>query len=138
MINTRDTELCTGCGTCLRTCGLDVFRLDTDQNTINPCSQECPAGTDMRAYNALMQLGMREEAAQKLQERNPFPAITGGGERTEGHGCRPCGGKGRGRLHGLPQPCQRHRRVHNDSVVVNSRSSGGASCGQPNACIGPA
>ena len=31
----------------------------------------------MRAYNALMQLGMREEAAQKLKERNPFPAITG-------------------------------------------------------------
>ena len=77
MINTIDPELCTGCGTCLKTCGLDVFRLDTNQNTISPCSRECPAGTDMRAYNALMQLGMREEAAQKLKERNPFPAITG-------------------------------------------------------------
>ena len=77
MINTINQELCTGCGTCLKTCGLDVFRLDTNQNTISPCSRECPAGTDMRAYNALMQLGMREEAAQKLKERNPFPAITG-------------------------------------------------------------
>ena len=78
MINTINQELCTGCGTCLKTCGLDVFRLDTNQNTVSPCSRECPAGTDMRAYNALMQLGMREEAAQKLKERNPFPAITGG------------------------------------------------------------
>lgn len=77
MINTINPDLCTGCGTCLKTCGLDVFRLDTNQPTISPCSRECPAGTDMRAYNALMQLGKIAEAALKLKERNPFPAITG-------------------------------------------------------------
>ena len=38
---------------------------------------KCPAGTDIRSYNYLMQMGRLDEAAEKLKERNPFPAITG-------------------------------------------------------------
>ena len=37
----------------------------------------CPAGTDIRGYNALVQQGKLEEAAQKLRQANPFPGITG-------------------------------------------------------------
>ena len=77
VINTIDTEKCTGCGTCFKTCGLDVFRLDTDQPVLSPCMAKCPAGTDIRGYNALMQMGRIDEAAEKLRERNPFPALTG-------------------------------------------------------------
>ena len=84
MINTIDVAKCTGCGTCYKTCGLDVFRIDTHQNTLSPCMAACPAGTDIRAYNALMQQGKFFEAAQKLKEKNPFPAITG---RVCPHGC---------------------------------------------------
>lgn len=54
-----------------------MFRIDTDQNTLSPCMAACPAGTDIRAWNALMQEGKIAEAAQKLKEKNPFPAITG-------------------------------------------------------------
>ncbi len=77
VINAIDAAKCTGCGTCYKTCGLDVFRIDTDQNTLSPCMAACPAGTDIRAWNALMQEGKIAEAAQKLKEKNPFPAITG-------------------------------------------------------------
>ena len=77
VINTIDTEKCTGCGTCFKTCGLDVFRLDADQPVLSPCMAKCPAGTDIRGYNALMQMGRIDEAAEKLRERNPFPALTG-------------------------------------------------------------
>ena len=77
MINSIDVSKCTGCGTCFKTCGLDVFRLDTEQPVLSPCMAKCPAGTDMRAYNYLMQVGKIDEAAAKLRERNPFPAITG-------------------------------------------------------------
>ena len=77
VINTIDTEKCTGCGTCFKTCGLDVFRLDTDQPVLSPCMAKCPAGIDIRGYNGLMQMGRIDEAAERLKERNPFPAITG-------------------------------------------------------------
>lgn len=77
MIHVIDSSKCTGCGTCFKTCGLDVFRLDTNQPTLSPCAAACPAGTDMRACNYLLQQGKREEAAQKILEKNPFPAITG-------------------------------------------------------------
>ena len=77
VINTIDTEKCTGCGTCFKTCGLDVFRLDTDQPVLSPCMAKCPAGIDIRGYNGLMQMGSIDEAAERLRERNPFPAVTG-------------------------------------------------------------
>lgn len=77
MINVIDQDKCIGCGTCFKSCSLDVFRLDTDQSKVSPCMAACPAGTDIRGYNALVQQGKLEEAAQKLRQANPFPGITG-------------------------------------------------------------
>ena len=77
MINSLDIEKCTGCGTCFKTCGLDVFRLDTDQPVLSPCMARCPAGVNVRSYNGLLQMGRIEEAAACLKERNPFPSVTG-------------------------------------------------------------
>lgn len=77
MINTIDQDKCTGCGTCFKSCSLDVFRLDTNQRALSPCMAACPAGIDIRGYNALVQEGKFEQAANILQEANPFPAITG-------------------------------------------------------------
>ena len=37
----------------------------------------CPAGTDIRGYQALLQLGDVRGALEKLKKSNPFPAITG-------------------------------------------------------------
>ena len=45
MSNSIDVSKCTGCGTCFKTCGLDVFRLDTEQPVLSPCMAKCPAGT---------------------------------------------------------------------------------------------
>ena len=36
MSNSIDVSKCTGCGTCFKTCGLDVFRLDTEQPVLSP------------------------------------------------------------------------------------------------------
>ena len=77
MINQIDVGKCTGCGTCYKTCALDVFRIQTDQDNLSPCMATCPAGIDIRGYNALMQQGCLAEAAQELKKANPFPAITG-------------------------------------------------------------
>lgn len=77
VINVIDQDKCIGCGTCFKSCSLDVFRLDTDQSKVSPCMAACPAGTDIRGYNALVQQGKLEEAAQKLRQANPFPGITG-------------------------------------------------------------
>lgn len=43
MINSIDVSKCTGCGTCFKTCGLDVFRLDTEHPVLSPCMAKCPA-----------------------------------------------------------------------------------------------
>lgn len=77
MINQIDREKCTGCGTCFKSCSLDVFRIDTNQREVSPCMAACPAGTDIRAYNGLLQQGKLDEALRTLRERNPFPALTG-------------------------------------------------------------
>ena len=45
MSNSIDVSKCTGCGTCFKTCGLDVFRLDTEQPVLSPSMAKCPAGT---------------------------------------------------------------------------------------------
>lgn len=45
MSNSIDVSKCTGCGTCFKTCGLDVFRLDTEQPVLSPRMAKCPAGT---------------------------------------------------------------------------------------------
>lgn len=77
MINTLDQLTCTGCGTCSKSCGLDVFRLDTNQPELSPCMAACPAGTDIRGYHARLQLGDVEGALALLLTSNPFPAVTG-------------------------------------------------------------
>ena len=77
MISFLDVDKCTGCGTCLRSCGLDVFRLDTKQLQIAPCMSACPAGNDMRNNHYLIELGLFDEALISLKKTMPFPAITG-------------------------------------------------------------
>jgi NADPH-dependent glutamate synthase beta subunit-like oxidoreductase/CO/xanthine dehydrogenase FAD-binding subunit len=41
-----------------------------------PCTLECPAGTDIPGYLALMRSGNWEEAARTIMKVNPMPAIT--------------------------------------------------------------
>ncbi|MBR3879989.1 MAG: FAD-dependent oxidoreductase [Mailhella sp.] len=77
MINSIDSQRCTGCGTCTKTCSLDVFRLDPDQHEISPCMEACPAGVDIRKNNYLIQQGRLAEAAENFRKAHPFPAITG-------------------------------------------------------------
>ena len=77
MINTIDPAACTGCGTCTKTCPLDVFRLDTRQKEISPCMAACPAGVEIRHNNYLIQQGRVAEAVENFKRANPFPAITG-------------------------------------------------------------
>lgn len=77
VISHIDPSRCTGCGLCFKTCSLDVFRLDTQQPTRSPCMAACPAGTDIRAYNHLLQQGRHLEALAVLKRAMPFPAITG-------------------------------------------------------------
>lgn len=77
MISSIDRDKCVGCGTCTKSCGLDVFRLDTDQPEVSPCMGACPAGTDIRGYQAMLQRGDVRGALECLKKSNPFPAITG-------------------------------------------------------------
>ena len=42
-----------------------------------PCTQECPAATDIPAYMAKLRDGNWDEAARILMQVNPMPAITG-------------------------------------------------------------
>ncbi len=77
MISSIDRDKCIGCGTCTKSCGLDVFRLDTDQPEASPCMGACPAGTDIRGYQAMLQRGDVGGALERLKKSNPFPAITG-------------------------------------------------------------
>ena len=77
MLRKIDQEKCTGCGACFKSCGLDVFRLNTNQVEMPPCQNGCPAGVDVRAYVHLLQQGRTREAASVLMETNPIPALTG-------------------------------------------------------------
>ncbi len=77
MINRINQTACTGCGNCVKTCPLDVFRLDTFQDNSSPCTNACPAEVDTRTNNYLIQQGRLLEAAQNFKKKQPFPAITG-------------------------------------------------------------
>jgi len=77
MLRKIDQEKCTGCGACYKHCGLDVFRLDTNQVAMPPCQNACPAGVDVRAYVYLLQQGQTRNAASVLMKTNPIPALTG-------------------------------------------------------------
>lgn len=77
MISSIDSAKCTGCGTCFKSCPLDVFRLCTEQPELSPCMNACPAGTDLRGCHYLLQSGRTEEALELLKRTMPIPAITG-------------------------------------------------------------
>ena len=77
MISSIDPARCTGCGTCFKSCPLDVFRLDTNQPEESPCMDACPAGTDIRGCHYLLQNGRVEEALALLKRTMPIPAMTG-------------------------------------------------------------
>jgi NADPH-dependent glutamate synthase beta subunit-like oxidoreductase len=77
MLQEIDREKCTGCGSCFKSCGLDVFRLDTDQPSVAPCQWACPTGVDIRGYVYSLQQGKIQDAAEILMAANPLPALTG-------------------------------------------------------------
>ncbi len=84
-VKSIDKETCIGCGTCVVTCPMDVFRLDVDGGEeVSPCSKECPLGVRHREYHNLLKLDQIDEAALSLREYHPMPVITG---RICPHGC---------------------------------------------------
>ena len=79
-VRTIDSEKCVGCGTCVETCPMDVFRLDiraTQANEYSPCRVACPLGVNQREYHNLIKLDLLDEAAQCLGQYHPMPVITG-------------------------------------------------------------
>lgn len=76
-INQVNTEKCTGCGTCINTCPMDVFRRDVNRAEVPPCAEECPAHIDMRAYMELVRNQDYDGATQVILRSNPLVAITG-------------------------------------------------------------
>jgi len=91
-----DSELCTGCGTCINTCPMDVIRLDSfkiEKSEFPSCRSACPAEINMRGYLAMLKDWNYEEALDLLLESLPFPSITG---RVCPHPCE--GGCARGEV----------------------------------------
>lgn len=83
-IKSIDREKCTGCGTCVNACPMDVIRRDFETPAQSPCTVACPAHINMRKYNHLVMLGRYEDAIEEIRKQNPLFAITG-------HVCfRPC------------------------------------------------
>lgn len=76
MLRAIDTEKCIGCGSCFKSCSFDVYRLNTHQEKVSPCTGICPIGTDMRSYIHLLQQGKHFEAAEELLQYNPMPLLT--------------------------------------------------------------
>ena len=75
-----DLDKCIGCGTCVESCPMDVFRLDTVVEyrlEVSPCSAACPLGLRQREYHDLLKMGMVDGAAAIMAECHPMPAITG-------------------------------------------------------------
>jgi NADPH-dependent glutamate synthase beta subunit-like oxidoreductase len=75
-----DLDKCMGCGTCVESCPMDVFRLDTVveyRKEYSPCSLACPLGVRQREYHDLLKMGMLDEAADILRLCHPMPAVTG-------------------------------------------------------------
>lgn len=68
---------CTGCGTCVSNCNMDVFRLETHQEEVAMCTAACPAGIPMRRYIHALRHDDLKEAFDVIKQYLPFPAITG-------------------------------------------------------------
>ena len=61
-----DLDKCIGCGACVESCPMDVFRLDTVVEyrlEVSPCSAACPLGPRQREYHDLLKMGMVDGAA---------------------------------------------------------------------------
>jgi len=79
-VDNIDIEKCIGCGECVLSCPMDVFRLDTlvqGKQESSPCSLACPLGVKQREYHDLIKLDMLDKAAEILRLDHPMPAITG-------------------------------------------------------------
>lgn len=79
-VKTIDINRCIGCGTCIESCPMDVYRLDTiveERPESSPCSLACPLGLTQREYHNLVKLHMPDEAAEVLRSIHPMPSITG-------------------------------------------------------------
>ena len=75
-----DLDKCIGCGTCVESCPMDVFRLDTRveyRDEQSPCSMACPLGVRQREYHDFVKMGMIEEAGEVMRLCHPMPAVTG-------------------------------------------------------------
>jgi NADPH-dependent glutamate synthase beta subunit-like oxidoreductase/nitroreductase len=77
-----DPDKCIGCGVCIKQCPCQtiemVLREEASNQQLPACQYQCPAGTDIRKYAAVLSRdGSQEEAWKIITETNPFPAVTG-------------------------------------------------------------
>ena len=72
---------------CIRKGGTECFAMQGDNRyhsilggakaSATPCQQECPASTDIPAYNARIRKGDWDGAARIIMQVNPMPMVTG-------------------------------------------------------------
>ncbi|MDR0905521.1 MAG: FAD-dependent oxidoreductase [Oscillospiraceae bacterium] len=72
---------------CIRKGGTECFAMQGDNRyhsvlggakvSATPCQQECPAATDIPAYQAQIRKGNWDAAAKIIMQVNPMPALTG-------------------------------------------------------------
>jgi len=82
-----NADLCTGCGTCVRTCPKGIIQLHgnfADLTPVHcrgectaPCQRTCPAQINIPAYIRAIADGDPERAVRMIKERNPLPLTCG-------------------------------------------------------------